>query len=511
MDEIQKTEKRNERRSSVHEVFGWILDGLDDSHTSRVDGPHAPKTSELHAESVEEPNSEEAPVPDNLGSHISPLLGELQNRIDELNQKEQLVYSRLAQVDQERRKVRLWAQELERELEEREQRLLGFEKQLAGEVDASVEHSEADAQIPLVDERNAGRNSQPSIRDLIQQPVVEQLAALLVLTQKFVQENTRLSALASGKVEAVELDLLKQKQQEFHEEADGRQKELDQRERTLEKRARFQQSHLEKLRHQIEDAQDRFRLELQQARTWIENDRTRNRQVAGQLRKFRLLLDEREESLVREQAAIREVRLSSEKEIEQQKDVLKQQQDLEKADLEIRAGQVEHREEVLSQLSAEIEARKEEARVLEQQVQDLYKKNIEMRSTIEAAWNELIAHTDLESARDYVGRSQDSARQDTEQLLGMLEERELAIEEARIRTRSLQDRFELTIAEQQKWYVEESESLQSRLGDLHELLGQIQAEKNNTTETYESWQQQKLQAEKVIRELLSRLEEQGAQ
>lgn len=511
MDEIQKSENRKERRSSVHQVFGWILDSDEESKTARIDGPHSERNQDPNSEPEFEVNELKDAVEADLESHISPLLAELQNRIDELNQKEQLVYSRLAQVDQERRKVRLWARELERDLEEREQRLLGVEAQLSELNGGDTEKANTDTQIPLIDERIGRQESEPSIRELIQQPFIEQMAAVLKLVEHLVSENTRLSDLASGKIEAVELEALEQKRTDFHEESAARQHELDQQERTLEKRTRFQQSHLEKLRRQIEDAQERFRQELQQARLWIENDRIRNRQVANQLRQFRSALDDREKSLEREQTAIQEYRLETLNEAARQTEVIQKQKESLRIESEVRREELTSLEEIQKQKAVELEIRAERIQNLEAQLQRVYAKNIEMRATVEHAWQHIKDNVDDTEAEKQIEQSQNVVKVDVDSLLEIIDARQSALEVACEKLQSMQVHVEQRIDHQSRLLKEQNGQVQAGLADIQEHLEQLQNEQRDQSETIRTWHKQRLAAEKIIRELLDRLEERSSQ
>lgn len=536
MSDLSKSKTREGRSGSVRHVFDWLLN--DGSESSRVDGPHIPNDSEIqpsgenarhsHDESSSAEIADVNPdqkvdgldVDSALASHVSPLLQQLQNRIDELNHKEQLVYSKLAEVDQERRKVRLWAREIQRELEEREQRILLLEDQLQANPpkDKSVDQScsqenghldlSGDSAEPIAGRDHETREAMSELRQVVQQPIVENFAVVMALACHLVEENTRLDKLASGKVEAIQLDELEQRQREFEQESQSREQEIEQRERTLEKRTRFQQIHLEKLRSQIEQAQDQFHVELQNARTWVETDRTRNRLVAQQLKKFRALLEERELSIQREREAIRRGQRNRLDEVEQNYQHMLELKAASEAEQNIQSTEIRRQHELLSYHSGDLEKRRARIDSLREDLLKLHAKTVEMRLAVDQAWEKLVAAAGEDEAIRAIKETESNARQEIERMSQSLKEHFDQYQAAINELRELEQNLGRVVENHMQEVATAGESLDEKRRQIHQQLEALQAERQTWMATEQRWQDEKFEAEGIIRELLTRLEEQ---
>jgi hypothetical protein len=409
----------------------------------------------------------------------------LQKRYAELEHRERRLTAQLAQLDQERRSVRMWVSECEAVLQEREGQLVERE-QLAETRETTCLKLEHELQT---------RKAELLVRDKEMQEIQARWRAewereRTVLQQEIDQKRVALQN------EQVHFKLIKETQLA----------EIQQERGLLLNRIRFQEEHLQKLRHDFETVQNSFhadkqRIQAHQTETELQQHRRQN-----QLASYRVVLEERDAGVQRQQSLLAKTRKAGVEALMQDHQRLVTDQ----RDWQVvrdRQHQEFARQNEMLRLNAEnLEARQKRLIHLQLELEETNRRTLEMRLVVEAACAQLAQAVGPEAARQRIEAAQlalsDHYRKAREQIVGQRQELE------QFRNVIATQRDELQ-AEQQTladWMTKRDEELKSRAALVRQEQATATAREQAWQNMRESWMLEKLEAEAIIRDLLKRLD-----
>lgn len=335
-------------------------------------GPHfgsAPSAADEDAETL----LEAAQIIEDLRIHLA-----------EFDRREQTLNSQLTALEREQRAFRKQRQQSARELDERThvlnereqslhdleatvtRRAAAIEDQEAsfGERSALLEHQQAAREEQFQSEAEAVRAELAAERDELARQAAELEAEIESWTRRQADERRE-------QIEAIE-----RLHRERAEELQGREAAVRQREVDLAKRAKFQEDHLARLRSGLEERQREIAQQSAAQHVWIEQVESSIRLRLSHLRRFRALLDSREQlcrAAEQELAAERErhavLAAAEQQELVEQQQESDEQRRLQESELRRRAELLLLREQELDRRSARMEHHAEQIERREQCVE----------------------------------------------------------------------------------------------------------------------------------------------
>lgn len=273
----------------------------------------------------------------------------------------------------------------------------------------------------------------------------------------------------------------------------------------LENRIRFQQEHLEKLRSDLERAQNDHRRERQVERQRLEDD---GRQILRRMRQidlYRSAVDAREQSLERERDVLEKSRRAFSSSVEQDRLNLQRDQAAWQAERQVQQSELLRQQELYASHADNLESRRIRLEKLRAELEDTHRSTLEMRLAIEETWVELTQAAGQEIARQRVEQVRNSLVGYYRQLHeGLVEQRREHLD-AQTRFERLRAEFHAERQKLMEWITTRDEEL--RLGE--ERLRQAQSEAASRDVTWQAardrWMAEKAEAEQVIRKLLNEL------
>jgi hypothetical protein len=427
------------------------------------------------------------PVRDHLATtaQTDQLAWYLQEQYLELDRREQLLQTQLAQFDNERRQFRLLAGQRELELAERE----GVVERERAELDqrqqqvAANEASQHELQLVLLRER----------RDL--QEEREQFAADQVALREALAEEVR----------ATQTRLDRDRDEAAADVARIRE-ELQRDQQLSESRLRFREEHLQRTMREFEQHQLEFRVEQQQGRTRLAETEQqlllRRQQLAG----IRASLEAHEGSLERDRQWLQIERRGLEARVQQDRDRLRSEQHDWTVSRTEQLADIERKQEQLRLHAAALETRRQQLEELRREVERTHGESLELRLAVEEAYAELTRTVGEEATRERVEQarlllaehyrnSRDTLaihRQELEQLQARL---------AKERNDLLYERQALA-----EWVAAQEQLLAGRAAALDRDHAALQSRELAWRQAEDRWHSERQQAETIIRDLLRQRE-----
>lgn len=285
------------------------------------------------------------------------------------------------------------------------------------------------------------------------------------------------------------------------------QQNLQQERQLFENRSRFQQDHLESLRTEIENAQREFRVEQQ-----VSRQETTKREIlldlrSRQLEHVRRLARQRDESCQRERRLLESVRQSLQNDRQQMLENLQEARQTWNDERQAQLAEIRRQQDLLTHHAESLEARRERLDRLRAELEETHHATLDMRLAVEETYAELsrssgeeVVRRRVEEARaamehHYRQRNEETARQKSE-----LDSARTEIQE---QTRSLQaerDRLAEWISERESKLRQHEDRLQSKSAILEESRVELSG-------LGEARMKERLEAERMIRELLEQISE----
>lgn len=264
---------------------------------------------------------------------------------------------------------------------------------------------------------------------------------------------------------------------------DQRERHLERREIDLQKRTALHEQHLERIRMELSSTKSQLEKQRQQQIVWREDVEKGIRLRLAHMKRFRDLMGQREECLEEEQRLFHEVKRSSELEL-------------------IRARKSFQEDRVSwNQLKASAEER---LQLLESRLQTEYDQLVNNFREVTSLGDEL-----ERLIEDAVSRSKETSGHASRHLNGLLAILVKQKREADQSVQYMQQRLHETRTENAEisaWIEERDQNVSAREEQQRQSLDALQLREEEFAAARESWNQDRMQAEQVIRELVVQLE-----
>lgn len=442
------------RLDRAHTEFSSKLETASDAAESAESVPESAQTVDRHRDAQDKIEKVAAAGgarelgQERVLRQASQIFENLRKQYAEQDRREQRLNGQLALLDQERRNVRLWISQFEEEAEERDSRL---------------QQQEADC--------------------------TERLAQCAVVEQEL--ENLRQTLTR----QAAEAEALREKQQD----------EFQREQTLLHNRIRFQEEHLKKSRHELEQSREEFLREQQQAVQKREQMLVEFSLRRKQAERYRELLEQQEQSIVRERELLNKIRRANADQHEADRQRLLGEREIWNKERETQHGELKRQQNMLKLHAENLEARRLRLDRLRGELEDTHRKTLEMRLSVEEAWAQLAQSTGPDVAKQRVDEAQAALSEHFKQSREDVIQHRQELERAQARYQKQRDEFREERQALAEWVTERTEQLQERESRVNQLQETLEAREQSWVEAKERWSHEKAQAESVIRDLLGQL------
>jgi hypothetical protein len=320
--------------------------------------------------------------------------------------------------------------------------------------------------------------------------------------------RTRIEEDLKQRVEARELSL-RDEQKKLEDQHRDQLSRLEQERNLLENRVRFQQEHLQKARQEVEAAQNELRRQHQADRTDLEEREAAWRLRYEQLTHVRALVEEREQSLAREQSLESDQRQTREAELKSREQEFVRERDAWIESRQDREAELERRETLVAAESDRLEKRRERLEALRSELEETHRATLEMRMAIEEVWAQLSETAGVETAKRRLAETQRRLQDDTQQARDTIERerKELVLLQASVQSL----RHELAKESQDAAIAakERREELEHQSRALSDNAAGLRTREEQLHALREQWIGEKIEVERIIRGLLIQLGQQA--
>mgnify|MGYP003630385342 CR=1 FL=1 len=520
----------------------------------------------------------------------------LKAQFAEVSRREQTLNSQLSEIDNERRKIRMWVGQIEEQYDERETNLreketelirkaveceklartVQHEQEKVFEVQDKLEQERSELREQILTEFTQQRESLERQRlDLIHErnriheEVLESLSDQRreldhdreewrgvkqselnhLKKEREIQEATirKVEAELSSRKENVELELKTQQadwksrkhaeeealesrkrdfvirseetehqlqiqREDLQREYASREEAFEQKRTLIENRIKFQENHLLRLRGQIEQDQHDFQRQQQiQQQQHEQNERIHILRMK-QLDRFRDLLSQREESLVKERSLHAELRRAVERYELNQKQRMSDEYAAWHKERDAQKVELRRQHDMLALHAENLERRRERLDTLRAEVEETHRGTLEMRLALEEGWAQLTQVEGEEAARERLEKARDALAAHYRQLREALSVERQELDHSQELFHRHRDEFRQERQDLSEWIAERDEQLRLRGEQLRFEAEQLAIRDAAWDEKRETWLQEHVQAEQIIRLLLQQMTEMaGAQ
>lgn len=463
---------------------GWRLDQAHPLATA-VEAPASAATSldvvETPTPRIDAPEVQQ--TPEELLAQARELSAYVDDKYLDLQRREQRLQIQLAEMDRERRALRLWMNEGEAVLQQR------------------------DAELVLRDTRCSDREA----ACLALEHELQARKAEILHREKLLEEETNLRQQrllqeeVDAQVERQRLFLqLENDRSAWEEHKQAQAAELKQDSTLLQNRLRFQEEHLRKLRADFDTDRRAFHQEQQQLREWLG---TRSEQLslhARQLAAHREWLEQWATSISRESDLLEINHRVGLRDIEQ----LRAQLDQDRFDFQrqrqIHLSELDATRQGLRQQALQLETRQQKLEGLRREQEEAQRRTLELRQALEEACAVFAEQQGPETAREQLELARrevaDHYRRMREDLFHQRRELEHAsqqLDAERNRFREEQDKLA-------SWVTQQENTLRERDAHCREMETGYAAREQAWQQTRDRWSREKQEAEAIIRDLLTR-------
>jgi len=496
---------------------------IDESSSFRIDSPHqlgdGDPTAGSSIDSAANQNRPDLlresfqgsnPTPDDVVeerffAQVDQIREYLSNKQKELEQREQRLLTQLAQLDQEQRSVRMWISQSEEELNERQGEFERRERELS-QRESRCRQIEAEVEAERIELLQSRAELETRTERVEHAERRLELDLGTIRAQK--EEEWEVQRLEMEAGIEQKRKLLEAEHQDFRAAQQRLEAEMRQERQLLENRVRFQLDHLDKMRHEMEEHQREFLITQQGLSNRNQRGGEQIEMRKRQMLRFRELLEEREQSLERSWDSLHKTRkafLDNCREVQGRLDL--EQRGLAR-EHELRQAELQRQHQMLTAHAENLEARHLRLDELRIELEGTHRQLLEMRVAIEESTAQLAQALGEAGAKERIDQARrgisEFYQKSQESLLGQRRE----IEQLRAGLQHQREEFLKERELMTDWVKERDDLLKLREVSLRRGEEDLTTRETAWQKLREFWQTEKLQAERVIRDLLRQLEEQ---
>lgn len=441
---------------------------------------------------------------------VGRIIEHLRSQLTEVDRREQSLNAQLSTLDQEQRLFRLRVREFEEQSQERSRQLREGESRVA------EREQLLDDRLAVLDEQEQEFARQRAALDTERADLKQSLAAEIAEDRRRnAIDREQLSAARTAHQEAAALweqerdtqaRELEARRLTVNADLDDREQQVSRGEIDLAKRTRFHEDHLQRFREELDVQRVEVERDRQKLRVWKEQVEESLRLRIAHVRRFRDLIEAREDSLVRGEQALEAARRHADQELLAAREAAAREQEAFERERSRDRGDLRRQQELLQSHAQALEERRQKLDALREELETNQREILERQMWLEQARAGFADAAGAEEAGVRLEQARKHLVEFHRQLVASTEDRRQELLAAQ---RQLDDRrtsfrderealaFRLTERERE---VELRESrLQVQIVGLHEREHKWQ-------QLRERWRQEKQLAEDVIRKLVLQLE-----
>ena len=302
-----------------------------------------------------------------------------------------------------------------------------------------------------------------------------------------------------------ELAILQSQRDEWDRTYTVQRAELHNERSVLESRIRFQQEHLEKLRTDLERAQNEHRHERQVERQHLEESAQLLLKRMRQIDLYRASVEEREKSLERERSVLDKSRRTLSSTSDLDRISLQAEREAWEHERQIQQAELRRQQDLLTSHSETLESRRIRLDKLRAELEDTHRATLEMRLAVEETWVDLTQSAGQDEARLRV----EQVRHALVGYYGQLHEGLVAQRQEHLDAQTKFERLRTEFLDERQKLMDWIASRDNELRVAEERLRIATADSTARDSAWQSarerWLLEKAEAEQVIRKLLVEL------
>lgn len=293
----------------------------------------------------------------------------------------------------------------------------------------------------------------------------------------------------------------------FDAECESIRRALDEERAVAENRLHFQRDHLDRTRDELETARNEVDLRIQQGRARVLELTEGARLRCSQLEHFRELLDQRESSLAREWQMLAEARDQIESNLVAENDRQIFPSDLPARDHQVEQLAEQERREELAESAKQIAQRQARLDTLRVEIESTHRESLELRVALDETWARLEQSAGGERAKEELFVSRERVAAYFRKKDAAIEQRRALLASDAENARKQRESLDHRRRELSDWLAGSLATLRQREEHLQRWSGALETRQSREEKSKSRWHNEKLEAERVIRDLLRQLEE----
>jgi hypothetical protein len=420
-------------------------------------------------------------APNATTAHTDQLVWYLQEQYLELDRREQLLQTQLAQFDNERRQFRLLASQRELELAERE---------------AAIERERAE-----LDQRQQQVTATEASQHELQLVLLRERRDLQEEREQFADDQVAIRAALAEEVQGTQTRLNREREEAAADITRIRE-ELQRDQQLSESRLRFREEHLQRTMREFEQHQLEFRVEQQQGRTRLAETESQLLLRRQQLDGIRQTLEAHEDSLERDRQWLQIERRGLESRVQQDRERLRFEQHDWTVSRAEQLADIERKQDQLRLYATALETRRQQLESLRREVDQTHGESLELRLAVEEAYAQLTRTVGEEATRERVEQARlllaEHYRNSRDTLAIHSQELE------QLQARLAHERNDLLFERQAlaEWIAAQEQQLAKRTAELDRHHAALQERELSWRQAEDRWHSERQQAETIIRDLL---------
>ena len=270
---------------------------------------------------------------------------------------------------------------------------------------------------------------------------------------------------------------------------------------------RFQQDHLERSRTEIEQAQEAFRVEYQKSRQRLEDlvdiQRRRSRQLDHRFN----ILAQFADSLYRQQESLARLQQSVEASRERERERLGSERQTMLLRAQTQDSENRRQADMVAMHAENLDKRRDRLDKLRDELEQRHREFLQTQLAVDETWVQLSQVAGDDGAEQRVGQTREKLSEYYAQLRDGLNTQRREVDDTREHLDSQKETFRSEKQEHTDWVAEQEEQLRRHEEQLGVQFAQLEKQETNYRGTQDLWLRERLEAERIIRELLAELTE----
>jgi hypothetical protein len=285
------------------------------------------------------------------------------------------------------------------------------------------------------------------------------------------------------------------------------QQQFQQQEAVFENRKRFQEAHLEKAREELQLMQNNLKQEKQKASQYFEEKNSILQMQKTQLNRFRESIDSREESLKRSEVTLKDEYRTLKSDVVLEKQQLEKMKTRLNQQREMELKEISNLRETLNVKNDLLEKQKKRLDVLKKEVDQTGREQLETKCVLERIQAEFLESPNSQNYSDRFSSAQVELQMSFQDAKEELDQQQIELQQLKEGIDDQSQLFDQERTQFKQWVERQKENLSEWENSLVSQSAQSKNDESHFKVRSQKWTEEKLEAESIIRGLLSQIEE----